>query len=118
MYTASIHDPVSGTLLTLQAKTQPALCKIVSEEIDTLRSKIVDAYLPCSAAFSLIIFCFIIMADLTPFGIIVMSLLTVAYLRGAPYWINPLAHIRYLRKCMHAWEKELERISAPDTRTV
>ena len=118
MYTASIYDPVSGVPITIKANTQPALSLKVEMKIDELRIMIVDQFLPAGAAFSLIIFSFIVASSLTPFGVVVISLLALAYLRGAPFWINPFAYIRYLHKCMKAWESEMERINAPDTRMV
>jgi hypothetical protein len=118
MYTASIDDPASGVPISIKAHTQAALCLKVGLRIDETRRMIVNLFIPSSAAVSLIIFSFIVATSLTPFGMVVVPLLALAYLNGAPHWINPLSHILYLRKCMRAWERELERIDAPDTRMV
>jgi hypothetical protein len=92
------------------------LCQRVINEIDKIRQQIVNLFLFNSAVLVSMILISILAIQLTPFAVIAMPLIIAAYIERAPFVVNPLAHSWYLRKRMRAWQYELERISAPDTR--
>ncbi|HEX7483663.1 MAG TPA: hypothetical protein VF281_00775 [Candidatus Saccharimonadales bacterium] len=118
MYKASIHDPMSDRMLTIEATTQALLRKQVSNEIDDIRKKIVDLFIPVAVAIVLSALTLIAAIGLPPFGLLVWLLLNVTYLRAAPLSINPILDTWYSRKRLHAWQDELERISSPDAQTI
>lgn len=118
MHTASIHDPVSKTLLIIEAASQSLLRKKVSNEIDSTRKKIVDLFIPVAVAAVLSGLTLVAAIGLPPFGVLLWLLINITYLRAAPLSINPLLDIWYSRKRLHAWQEELERISSPDAQTI
>jgi hypothetical protein len=114
MYTASISDPISGAENRIIANTHAMLLQRVSARIDQLRKEIIDLLLYAAAIVSVIGLLFISTLEI-PHAWIVASLIVAVYIQRAPFWINPIAHIWYMRKCMHAWQQEFDRINAPDT---
>jgi hypothetical protein len=115
MLTASIHDPITGVEVRIIANTYETLRQRVVGKIDNLRKEIVDLFLYAGAILSTIFLLFMSTLDI-PYAWMVVIIIVVAYVQRAPFWINPFAHIWYLRKCMRAWEQELERVTAPDTK--
>jgi hypothetical protein len=115
MYSANIRDPITGANIQIDADTYPALRRGVIRQLDSLRKEIVDLFIYAGAILSTILLLFMSTLDI-PYAWMVVIIVVVAYVQRAPFWINPFAHIWYLRRCMHAWEQELERITAPDTK--
>ena len=115
MYSANIRDPITGANIQIEADTYPALRRRVVSRVDTLRKEIVDLFHYAAAMLFPIFILFISTMEI-PYVWVANCIIVVAYIQRAPFWINPFAHIWYLRRCMRAWEQELDRITAPDAK--
>ena len=117
MYTATIRDPITDAEIRIIANTYATLRQRVGDKIDQLREAIVS--LLWLAATEIVIIGLLVLSaiDLFSFGWLVVLLIGIAYIQRAPFWLNPAARIWYLARCMRAWSHELERITAPDTKT-
>ena len=116
MLIASIHDPLSGDEIRITAHNPSALLQQVDNKIDQLRKMIVNLLWYAATEVVIIGLMTLSTIEVIPYGWLAILVIAVAYVQRAPFWLNPLARIWYLRRCMRAWRQELDRITAPDTR--
>jgi hypothetical protein len=116
MHTATIRDPITDTEIRIIANTYATLRQRVGDKIEQLRSAIIRLLWLAATEIVIIGLLALSVIDLISFGWVVVLLIGIVYIQRAPFWLNPVARMWYLGKCMRAWSQELERITAPDTK--